>query len=166
MHAYTQNRSPLTNVTISDELTLLTDEDYTGPPGDENVTPPPAAANATPPSDAAADRVGSHLTSGVHTPLSSASVGQIKGAFEFEVWRKGRVWNGETHGQARKSKRARLACVYQRVRVCTGACASGSRINHACVIHDLIARPGALHAIAEKLNTPTLPAPPVERRFP
>jgi hypothetical protein len=104
MYTYVQNRSPLTNVTISDELTLLTDEDYTGPPGDENATPPPTAANATPPSAAAADRVGPHLTSSVHTPRSVASVRQLKGAFEFEVCKKGRVWNGEMLGQAHKSE--------------------------------------------------------------
>ncbi len=80
-----QNRSPLTNVTISDELTLLTDEDQTGTPGDNN-TSPSTTATATPPSAAAAaDRVGSHLTPSIHL-RSSASVGQLKDAFEFEVW--------------------------------------------------------------------------------
>jgi hypothetical protein len=132
-----QNRSPLTNVTISDELTLLTDEDQTGIPGDDNSTSQPTTATATPPSaSAAADRVGSHLTSSIH-PRSSASVGQLKGAFEFEVWCAcgGRAADGvgrsaSKHARCMPSLMLRL-CV--RARACARACvfahACGSRIN-------------------------------------
>ena len=138
-----QNRSPLTNVTISDELTLLTDEDQTGIPGDDN-TSPPTTATATPPSaSAAADRVGS---SSIHS-RSSASVGQLKGAFEFEVWC---ACGGRAEDEVGRSASKHARCMPSlMLRLCVRAraCACACVFVHACGSR-----------IHQRLQTPSLPA--------